>query len=319
MTKSTRLKVAVALALAPSVLEELKECDVSTVSSLRAADGTLEASLADAEGLLVSSDISVDGWVMASAPKLRVISTMSVGLDHIDLEAASERGIVITNTPVLSDAVADLTIALMTMLSRRIPEAMDAVACGRWKVPLGGDLARKRLLLVGFGRIGQAVAIRALAMGMHVCCVDSRTDLPTFAGVERATGLAEALPDADFVSLHVDLNVKTRRMMGRAQFALMKPTAFFVNTSRGGTVDQSALTWAVTTGQIAGAGLDVLEIEPPLPDDPLLKAPNVIIVPHIGSATTETRNAMAQCAVDNLLQVLRREGSPFVVAPPPVA
>jgi lactate dehydrogenase-like 2-hydroxyacid dehydrogenase len=314
-SESTRPKVVVALALARPLLDQLMECDLTIMAPGVAEDRGLGNALADAEGVLVSSNVSVDGDVMASAPNLRVISTMSVGLDHIDLDAARERGITITNTPVLSDAVADLTMALITMLSRRIPEAMGAVDGGGWSVPLGGDLARKQLLLVGFGRIGQAVAARALAARMRVTYVDTRDGLPAVSGVDRAGALAGALPDADFVSLHVDLNAKTRKLMGRQEFTLMKPTAFLVNTARGGVVDQAALTWAVTEGEIAGAGLDVLEDEPPLADDPLVRDPHVIIVPHIGSATTETRDAMAQCAVDNLLMVLHHEGSPFVVAP----
>jgi phosphoglycerate dehydrogenase-like enzyme len=315
MTESTRTKVVVALTLAQPLLDQLADYDLAFVPPGGFADGGFGTTLADADGVLVTSNVSVDRQVIASAPRLRVISTMSVGLDHIDLDAARERGITVTNTPVLSDAVADLTLALMTMISRRLPQAIRAVAHGEWNVPLGGDLAKKTLLLVGFGRIGQAVSTRALAAGMRVRYVDTRTGLPDMAGVERADSLAEALPDADFVSVHVDLNEATRRFMGRDQFALMKPTAFFVNTSRGGVVDQAALTLAVTEERIAGAALDVLEVEPPRPDEPLLQSPNVIIVPHIGSATTETRNAMAQCAVDNLLMVLRHEGNPFVVNP----
>ena len=157
------------------------------------------------------------------------------------------------------------------------------------------------------------MATRALAAAMRVTYVDPRPAAPAMAGVERAETLAGALPEADFVSLHVDLNARTRHLMGGAEFALMKPTAYFVNTSRGAVVDQGALTAAVTEGVIAGAALDVLENEPPDPGDPLLKAANVIVVPHIGSATTETRHAMAACAVDNLLMVLRGEGNPFVV------
>jgi glyoxylate reductase len=252
--------------------------------------------------------------VIASAPKRRVISTMSVGLDHIDLAAAREKQIVVTNTPVPSDAVADLTMALIIMLSRRICEGMRAVASGRWsEVSLGGDLAGKHLLLVGFGRIGQAVARRALAAKMDVRYFDTRSSMPDVDGVDRLVDLAKGLAGADFVSLHVDLNVETRNLMGQHELNLMKSTAFLVNTSRGGVVDQAALTSALTHGAIAGAGLDVLQDEPPFPDEPLLKAPNVIVVPHIGSATRETRSAMAQCAVDNLLLGLRNEPSPFEV------
>ncbi len=245
---------------------------------------------------------------------LRVISTMSVGLDHIDLDAARERQIAVTITPVLSDAVADLVMALMTMLARGIPDRMRAVVDGEWSdLPLGGDLAGKVLLVVGFGRIGQALAARAAAARMHVRYVDSRRDVPSVAGVDRVGALDEGLRDADFVSLHVDLNAGTRHLMGPREFTLMKPTAFLVNTARGGVVDQGALVTALAQGEIAGAALDVLEDEPPLPGDPVLRAPHVIIVPHIGSATTETRRAMAQCAVDNLIAGLRNEASSFVV------
>ena len=148
---------------------------------------------------------------------------------------------------------------------------------------------------------------------MRVEYVDSRPDLPAMAGVSRAAGLAEGLRNADFVSLHVDLNDKTRHLMGAAEFASMRPASFFVNTSRGGVVDQAALSKALANGVIAGAALDVLEEEPPKPDDPILSAPNCIIVPHIGSATVETRYAMAQSAVDNLRKVLAGESSPYAL------
>ncbi len=311
---SEHSKVVIALPLAQSLVDQLAVYDLIALPAGRSEDGVFEAALTEAEGLLVSSNVIVDREVIAWAPKLRVISTMSVGLDHIDLDAAREKKIVVTITPVLSDAVADLTMALMIMLSRRICEGMRAVASGRWsEVSLGGDLAGKRILLVGFGRIGQAVARRALAARMHVQYVDTRSGLPVVDDVDRAGDLAKALPEADFVSLHVDLNTETRNLMGRDELKLMKSTAFLINTSRGGVVDQAALTSALTDGTIAGAGLDVLQDEPPHPNEPLLNAPNVIIVPHIGSATRETRSAMAQCAVDNMLLVLRDERSPYEV------
>jgi glyoxylate reductase len=307
-------KVVIALPLAQSLVDQLAAYDLTVLPAGRSEDGVFEAALAEAEGLMVSSNVIVDREVIALAPKLRVISTMSVGLDHIDLDAARVREIVVTITPVLSDAVADLTMALMIMLSRRICEGIRAVISGRWsEVSLGSDLAGKRLLLVGFGRIGQAVARRALAAKMRVQYVDTRSGLPVVDDVERVDDLARGLPDADFVSLHVDLNAETRNLMGRDEFKLMKSTGFLVNTSRGGVVDQAALTVALTEGTIAGAGLDVLQDEPPHPDEPLLNAPNIIIVPHIGSATRETRSAMAQCAVDNLLLGLRNERSPCEV------
>jgi len=314
MGEPERHKAVIAVPLVSSLLDQLAEFDLSVIPAGRSEEAAFQTALTEAEGLLVSSKVVVDRQVMERAPRLRVISTMSVGVDHIDLGAARERAILVTITPVLSDAVADLVMALMTMLARRIPEAMRAVNNGGWhEAPLGADLAGKVLLIVGFGRIGQAVATRAVATRMRVRYIDARNDLPTVDGVARIVGLAEGLREADFVSLHVDLNAATRNFMGQKEFALMKPTAFLVNTARGGVVDQSALARALMEGRIAGAGLDVLWDEPPLPDDPLLRAPNAIIVPHIGSATTETRHAMAQCAVDNLLMGLRNEGRPFAV------
>jgi glyoxylate reductase len=311
---SERPKIVVALPLAQSLLDRLAAYDLTFLPAGRSEDGAFESALAEAEGLVVSSNVIVDRGAIELAPKLRAVSTMSVGLDHIDVAAAKERGIVVTITPVLSDAVADLTMALMTMLARRICDGMDAVASGGWSQGLlGADLAGKQLLLVGFGRIGQAVAKRALAAGMQVQYVDVRSGLALVDDVERVTDLARGLPDADFVSLHVDLNAKTRHMMSRDEFTLMRSTAFLVNTSRGGVVDQAALTSALTEGTIAGAALDVLEDEPPHPDDPLLRAPHTIVLPHMGSATTETRSAMAHCAVDNLMLALRNERSGFEV------
>ena len=309
-----RCKIVVALPLAPHLLEQLSEHDVTFLPAGRADEVAFASAISGADGLIVSSHVKVDSDVIASAPGLRVISTMSVGFDHIDLAAARERGITVTTAPVLRDAVADLTMALMIMLARRIPEGLRSVAENRWAegtAMLGSDIARKVLLIVGFGRIGQAVAARALAAGMYVRYVDMRDDIPEVEGCTRAASLTEGLRAADFVTLHIDLNPGTRNLMDAEAFGFMKPTAFFVNTSRGGVVDQPALVAALDSGEIAGAGLDVLAHEPPDASDPILSAPNVIVVPHIGSATRETRAAMAQCAVDNLLMVLRGEKSPF--------
>jgi glyoxylate reductase len=305
MTPDKPCRAVVAIPLVPALLEELSEFEITFLPAGRADAAAFSTAMSGAEGILVSSGVTVDLEVIASAPHLRVISTMSVGFDHIDLGAARERGITVTITPVLSEAVADLTMALMTMLARRIPEAMRAVARGWAGLPLGQDIARKRLLIVGFGRIGQAVATRALAAGMEVAYFDSHDGLPDFPNVTREPDLLDGLDRADFVSLHVDLNPGTRGLVGVAELEAMKPSAFLVNTARGGVVDQPALTKALSDGRIAGAALDVLEEEPPRPDDPLLALPNVIVVPHIGSATTETRAAMARCAVENLATVLR--------------
>ena len=252
--------------------------------------------------------MTADAALLELAPRLRALSTISVGFDHIDLAAASQRGIIVTHTPVLSDAVADLTLGLILMTVRRLGEAVDIVANGGWDdALLGIDLRSKTLLIVGLGRIGREVARRALGFKMHVCGFDTRADVREIAGVERVATLAEGLARADIVSLHVDLNPTTRHLIDDAALAAMKPTAFLINTSRGGVVDQQALTSALVEHRLGGAGLDVLQNEPPDADEPLLAMPNVVVLPHIGSATVETRRAMLDCAIDNLATCLRGE------------
>jgi lactate dehydrogenase-like 2-hydroxyacid dehydrogenase len=309
-------KAVVAIPLRKELLDELSEFDLTLVPAGRTDEAAFLSAISEAEGVLVSSSVFMDRVAIESAPNLRVISTMSVGFDHIDMKTASGRGITVTITPVLSDAVADLTLMLMTMLARRIPDAIRAVASGGWGgLALGTDLAGKKLLIVGFGRIGQAVAARAKAALMDIEFLDARSDVPDAAGARRAPEWASAFATADFVSIHVDLNPGTRGLVGRSELKTMKPTAFLVNTSRGPVVDQAALVESLNEGEIAGAALDVLEQEPPSHGDPILKAPNVIILPHIGSATNETRAAMARCAVDNLAVVLRHGASPHALSP----
>jgi lactate dehydrogenase-like 2-hydroxyacid dehydrogenase len=304
-----------AVALSSPHVEQLAEFELRVVDFATAEPRELAAALSDAEGLLINSHVPAGASVIELAPRLRALSTISVGFDHIDLVAASQRSITVCHTPVLSDAVADLTLGLIVMTARRLNEAVDIVAGGGWDdALLGVDLRSKTLLLVGLGRIGQEVARRALGFKMHVCGYDARPDLPEIAGVERVANLADGLARADFVSLHVDLNPSTRHLLDDDAFARMKPCAFVINTSRGGVVDQAALTRALAERRIAGAGLDVLETEPPAPGDPLLAMPNVILLPHIGSATAETRRAMLDCAVDNIATCLRGEPCQYALA-----
>jgi glyoxylate reductase len=301
-------RVVSAVALGPEHLEQLRDFDVIVVDFGRAGGGELEAALAEAEGLLVDSHNPVDESMLEAAPKLRVISTISVGFDHIPVLVAAGRGITVTHTPVLTDAVADLTLGLTVMVCRKLQVATDALGRGVWLDGLlGSDLRGKTLLLIGFGRIGQAVAHRALAFKMRVLAYDARTDVAAVPGVVAVAALADGLAAADIVSLHVDLNPSTRHLIDAAAISLMKPTAIVINTSRGGVIDQAALTKALAEGRLGGAGLDVLEVEPPDPSDPLLAMDNVVILPHIGSATVETRNAMRDCAIDNLAACLRSE------------
>ncbi len=264
----------------------------------------------EADALMLTVTEKVDGDFLEQAPSVKAIANWAVGTDNIDLEAAAHRGIPVGNTPgVLTDATADIAFALLLGIARRISEGEREVREGRW-APwhpshlLGGDLADQTLGIIGWGRIGQAMARRGEGFGM------------TIVHSSRSSGISldELLETSDYVSLHTPLTPETRHLMGAAQFARMKPTAYFINTSRGGTVDQDALREALVNGEIAGAGLDVTEPEPLPMDDPLLTAPNLLVVPHVGSATVRTRSRMADLAVDNLLAALAGEEMPNRVA-----
>jgi glyoxylate reductase len=261
---------------------------------------------ARADRLLTMLTDRVDAALLDAAPRLRAVANMAVGTDNIDLAAAAERGVAVGNTPdVLTDATADLTLALILAITRRLPEGHARVREGRWGTwqpaqDLGSDLAGHTLGVIGWGRIGQAVGHRAQAFGMEVVHSSRSSGLP----------LDELLARADIVSVHTPFTPDTAHLVNAAAMAKMKPTAYLVNTSRGGVVDQSALRAALIDGRIAGAALDVTDPEPLLPDDPLLDAPNLLVVPHIGSATTGTRAKMAAMAVDNLLAALAGQPMP---------
>jgi glyoxylate reductase len=263
----------------------------------------LQARLAQAEGLLCLLTEQVDGALLDAAPRLRVVSNYAVGTDNVDLETCRIREIAVGRTPdVLTDATADLAFALLLAIARRLPEATEAVRAGKWRTfeParwLGAEVAHKTLLIVGPGRIGTAVAKRAQGFDMQVLTAGRTDDLHAL------------LAGADFVSLHCPLSPETRHLIDAAALATMRPTAFLVNTARGPIVDQRALASALHDGTIAGAALDVTDPEPPPPDDPLLRAPNLLLVPHIGSGTRAAREKMAEMAVDNLLAGL--EGRPL--------
>jgi glyoxylate reductase len=276
---------------------------------------------------------SVDRALIDASPKLRVISNVAVGYDNVDVTAATEREIPVGNTPgVLTETTADLAFALMLAAARRIVEADRFVRDGRWRtwdpnLLLGYDVAGATLGIVGYGKIGRAVARRAAGFGMRVLYSTReapKEELLAFPRMVRATladggavrvDLAELLRASDFVSLHAPLTGETRHMIGEAQLRAMKRTAILVNTARGGVVDQPALVRALQEGWIAGAGLDVAEVEPIANDDPILRAPNVVLLPHIGSATHATRERMAAIAVDNCIAGLRGERLPHCVNP----
>ena len=252
----------------------------------------------DAEGLLCLLTDTVDAGLIAACPRLRAISNYAVGSDNIDSEAAAARGIEVCVTPdVLTETTADLAFALMLAAARRLPEGERAVRAGEWRTwePsgwLGQDVHGATLRIVGMGRIGSAVARRAEAFEMRV------------VGVGRGDSLVDALADADFVSIHCPLTEETRGLIGEAEFAAMKPTAVLVNTARGPIVQTEALRRALAGGSIGAAALDVTDPEPLPSDHPLLEAPNLLVVPHIGSATHRTRERMADLAVDNLIAAL---------------
>ena len=254
----------------------------------------LREEAADADALLCLLTDRVDSDLLDAAPRLRVVSNYAVGTDNVDLGACAQRGIRVGRTPdVLTDATADLTWALILAVARRLPEASAAVAAGAWRTweParwLGLELRGATLGVVGFGRIGRAVAQRAEGFGMQVLHA-------------RPVPLEELLAQSDVVSLHVPLTSDTRHLVDAAALERMKPGALLVNTARGPIVDQDALAEALRSGSLAGAGLDVTDPEPLPPDHPLLSSPNLLVLPHVGSATTAARARMTEIAVDNVL------------------
>jgi glyoxylate reductase len=264
----------------------------------------------------------VDAALMDAAPELKVISQCAVGYDNIDVGAATARGIPVGNTPgVLTDATADFAFTLLMAAARRVGEAIDYVRQGRWTtwgltLLLGQDVYGATLGLIGLGRIGQAVARRASGFAMRVLYYDvvRQPDAEAELGVEYCT-LEDLLRQSDYVSLHTNLTEETEGLMNARAFALMKPTAILINSSRGPIVDSDALYEALSEGQIAYAALDVTDPEPLPASHKLLELPNLIVVPHIASATVSSRTLMAQRAVQNLVAGLRGEPLPYCVNP----
>jgi glyoxylate reductase len=287
------------------------ECDVHVWP---ADDAALALLLERADGLFTYGHMRTDGALMDRMPRLKIISNFGVGVDHIDLEAARQRSIPVGNTPgVLDGATADLTFALLLAAARNIVVGdryahSDAFTHYDPRILMGREVHGATLGIVGMGKIGRQVARRARGFDMTVLYYNRRRDPQAEAelGVSYAT-LPELLERADFVTLNVPLTGETRGLIGRDELAQMKPTAILVNAARGGVVDHAALQAALERSQIAGAALDVTEPEPLPRDHPLLRMENVIISPHLGSATVETRLRMAELSVANLLAGLRGE------------
>jgi glyoxylate reductase len=274
----------------------------------------------EADGVLSMVTDRFDAGTIRGLPRLRAISNLAVGLDNIDLPAATRAGIAVGHTPgVLTDTTADLAFALLMATARRIGEAERYVRSGRWrtwgpKVMLGRDVHGATLGIVGWGAIGQAMARRAAGFGMRVLYVPglrrakrkaprAKVSYNSLTGSPEPVTLERLLSESDFVSIHVPLTDATRQMIGAAELAKMKRAAILINTARGAVVDQQALADALRAGRLAGAGLDVTDPEPITRDDPLLRLPNMVITPHIGSASHATRLKMAEMAVDNLIDV----------------
>lgn len=273
------------------------------------------------DGLLCMLTDRIDGTLMdAAGSNLKVISQMAVGYDNIDVKAARQRKLSLGNTPgVLTETTADLAFALLLASARRLIEGAHYIQDGKWitwhpTTLLGHDVTGATLGLVGLGRIGKAMAKRASGFDMQILAYSPHlTDAEAVEiGVERVE-LNDLLHRADFVSLHCPLNAETRHLINRATLAWMKPSAILINTTRGGVVDQKALYEALTGGIIAGAALDVTDPEPLPADDPLLRLPNVTVVPHVGSATIGTRGKMAQIAIDNLIAGINGRSLPHAI------
>lgn len=308
------MKVLVTAKLPEEVVHKLIRagCDVDEHAEVRPmAREELLARVEGVEGLLCTITDRIDREVLERAPGLRVAANYGVGFDHIDVAEAGRRGVLVTNTPgVLTDATADLAFALILAVARRVVEGDRRTRCGQFRfwAPLhflGTEVSGTTLGIVGFGRIGRAVARRARGFDMQVLYTARK---PLDEGEEERLGvrfapLEELLAQSDFVSLHVPLTPETRHLIGARELSLMKPSAYLVNTARGPVVDEKALVEALRRGIIRGAGLDVYENEPQLTPG-LADLEKVVLLPHVGSATVETRTRMAEMAVENLLEGL---------------
>ncbi|MBO9533942.1 MAG: D-glycerate dehydrogenase [Solirubrobacteraceae bacterium] len=308
-----RARVAITGELPGSPERLLRDAGHDVVVRSAASPATpeeLRALAEDADALLCTLADRVDQSLLDAAPRLRAIANYAVGYDNIELAAAAARGVAVGNTPdVLTDATADLAMALLLAAARRLPEAEADVREGRWddwnpRGLLGLELRGARLAIVGAGRIGQAVGERAAAFGMELELVGRDDDLHA------------ALGRADVVSLHAPLTPATRHLIDASAIAAMKPGAILVNTARGPLVDQVALADALHRGRLRAAALDVTDPEPLPVDDPLLAAPNLIVLPHIGSATERARAAMGERAARNLIAALAGDPMPWPVRLP---
>jgi len=265
----------------------------------------LIALLDDVDGAIIGA-MPMTARVFEGAPKLKVVSTHGVGFDHVDLEAAARHGVIVANCPGANDqAVADLAIGLMVCLARQVVPANRDLRNGEWKNYQGNELWKKTLGLIGLGRIGRAVARRAGGFDMNVLAYDPFVDArQAEAAGTRPASFDEVISSADYLSLHLVLNDQTRNIIGKKELERMKPSAFLINTARGGLVDEDALYTALEAGKLAGAALDVFSEEPPL-EQGLLYLPNVVATPHIGAHSKEAIERVGVLAAQNVVQALQ--------------
>jgi lactate dehydrogenase-like 2-hydroxyacid dehydrogenase len=322
----TRPKVFVSRVIPDEGLARVREATDATVweDDLPPPRDELLRAIEGCDGVLTLLTDRVDDELLDRAgPQLKVVSNFAVGFDNIDVAACTARGIPVGNTPgVLTETTADLAWALLMAAARRLPEGDHYVRAGRWKtwgpmLLMGPDIHGATLGIIGFGRIGQAVARRARGFGMRILYHDPRRVSPAVEaeyGAEYRT-LEGLLPEADFVTLHVDLRPETKGLIDAERLAWMKETAILVNTSRGPVVDSMALVDALQNGVIAGAALDVTDPEPLPVDHPLVGLDNCLVVPHIASASRATRGKMAEMAAANLLAGVRGDRLPTPVNP----
>jgi len=318
---SNKPKVCIGIELEDDLLARIREvCDVHVLDFPSTRANILEAVL-DVEGAVGALKLVADAEFFDAAPKLRVLCTNSVGYDPYDIGEATRHGVLVCHTPrVLTGAVTDVTMSLIFSLALKLFQHASFVRSGGWSgrespPSLGMDIRGKTLGVIGYGRIGQEVTSRMRALGMRTLWNDIFEDLPEGAPESEYRPLNDLLEESDFVSLHANLSDTSYHLIGDEELSRMKPEAFLVNTARGGLVDQPALNRALKSGQITGAGLDVLETEPPDPEDQIVGLPNVICFPHIGSATVETRRAMRELTVENLLTGLTGNMPPAPVNP----
>jgi len=315
-------KVFLTRQLPPAVMERLeRETDLAWHREDRVATkAEVIAGMKGREALLCNILDRVDGELLDASPGLKVVANFGVGFNNIDVAAATARKIPVTNTPgVLTDATADMTFALLLAVARRLGEGERIVRANQWEgwqplQLLAADVTGATLGVIGFGRIGQAVARRAKAFGMRVIYWNRSAVVDSSESDATLVSFEEALRQADFVSLHVAYNSATHHLLDEPQFALMKSTAFVVNTARGAVINEEALVRALQTKRIAGAALDVFEREPQLAPG-LADLENVVLAPHLGSATIGTRTKMGMIAVDNLLAICAGRRPPNCVNP----